>query len=251
MKDRSGMERFSGKIVLVTGATSGIGRASAKMFSEEGAEVILVGRNVKRGNSICSEISQAGGKCKFIKCDLQSPKEVESLADEIESRYGKIDTLFSNAGVFITQSLDEISLEDWNTSFAINTTSHMWLVKHIIPMLEKAGGSIIFNASVSGLQSWTSGRKNYLYGASKAALIKFANLCALNYAGKVRVNTICPGIVDTDIFTNKDFSRFDGVIPIGYIAKPEDIAKVVLFLASDDASYVTGATIPIDGGMSL
>ena len=112
-------------------------------------------------------------------------------------------------------------------------------------------GSIINNASMGGLDSFVSGTKQYVYASTKAAVIKFSKLLAKNYADSIRVNCICPGIIETEIFINRDFSRFDGTIPMGRIGQPDDVAKVVLFLASDDASYLTGVILPIDGGASL
>ncbi len=243
--------RFVGKIVIVTGATSGIGAETAKEFAEEGAEVVLLGRNGERGALVEEQIRKKGGKAVFYFCDVRSEESVMKVKEEIEKQYAKIDVLFNNAGVWLTEALPDISIENWKKSFETNVDSVLYMTKHFIEMLVRAHGTIINNASVSGLQSWTSGTKNYMYGASKAAAVKFSKLCALNYAKEVRVNVICPGIVDTEIFVNRDFSRFDGAIPMGYIAKPEQIAKLVLFLASESASYITGAVIPIDGGMSL
>lgn len=245
------MRKLEGKNAIITGATSGMGAETARLFANEGANVIIVGRNIERGKRMEEEIQDGGGLANFFLCDVRAENQIIELKQKILSRYDKIDILFNNAGVFLTSSLDEIKNEDWDNSFDTNINSVMYMTRHFINLLEKTHGCIINNASISGLQSWTSGTKNYMYGASKAAMIKFSKLCALNYAKTVRVNCICPGIVDTEIFVNRDFSRFDGVIPMGYIAKPIDVAKVVLFLASEDASYITGAVIPVDGGMSL
>lgn len=243
--------KFRDKAVIVTGATSGIGAETAKEFAEEGAEVILLGRSRERGAQVEEQIRQKDGKAVFYFCDVRSEESVMRAKQEIEKQYSKIDVLFNNAGVFLTDALPDISIENWKKSFETNVDGVMYMTKHFMEMLVRAHGTIINNASVSGLQSWTSGTKNYIYGASKAAVIKFSKLCALNYAKEVRVNVICPGIIDTEMYSNRDFSRFDGAIPMGYIAKPEQVAKLVLFLASEQASYITGAVIPIDGGMSL
>lgn len=244
-------KRFVGKTVLITGATSGIGAETAKEFAEEGAEVLLLGRNRERGALIEKQIRERGGKAAFLPCDVRSEESVIQAKQEIEKNYFEIDVLFNNAGIFLTSALPDITPENWKKSFETNVDGVLYMTKHFIEMLMKNKGTIINNASVSGLQSWTSGTKNYIYGASKAAVIKLSKLCALNYAEHVRVNCICPGIIDTEIFTNRDFSRFDGAIPMGHIGMPENVAKVVLFLASEEASYITGAVIPIDGGMSL
>lgn len=243
--------RFAGKTVIITGATSGIGAETAKEFAEEGAEVLLLGRSRERGALVEEQIREKGGKAVFLPCDVRSEESVVRIKQEIEKSYSGIDVLFNNAGVFMTSALQDITSEDWKKSFETNVDGVLYMTKHFMEMLQKNRGTIINNASVSGLQTWNSGTKNYIYGASKAAVIKLSKLCALNYAEHVRVNCICPGIIDTEIFTNRDFSRFDGVIPMGYIGKPEAVAGVVLFLASEEASYITGAVIPIDGGMSL
>lgn len=245
------MGKLEGKIAIITGASSGIGAETAKLFASEGATVILVARNRERSERIVESIIEKHGNAQFFSCDIREEQDVHALGIKIRQCYEGIDILFNNAGVFLTSTLEELKYDDWNLSFRTNVDGTLFMIKEFMPLLINNKGSIVNNASISGLQSWTSGTKNYIYGASKAAVIKLSNLCALNYAGKVRVNCICPGIVDTEIFTNRDFSRFDGVIPIGYIAKPIDIAKVVLFLSSDDAAYITGAVIPVDGGMSL
>lgn len=244
-------KRFTGKTVIVTGATSGIGAETAREFAEEGAEVLLLGRSSERGALVETQIRERGGKAVFLSCDVRSEESIVQVKQEIEKNHSGIDVLFNNAGVFITSALPDITSEDWKKSFETNVDGVLHMTKHFMEMLMKNRGTIINNASVSGLQSWTSGTKNYMYGASKAAMIKFSELCALNYAEHVRVNCICPGIIDTECYTNRDFSRFDGAIPMGYIGMPENVAKVVLFLASEEAAYVTGAVIPIDGGMSL
>lgn len=246
------MDRFIGKTVVITGATSGIGECSARLFHEEGATVFLLGRNAEKGIRIQNELDAIdAGRAYFCSCDVTRESDVIDALNFIKSKTACIDVLFNNAGVFITSKLETINDEEWDKSFRTNVDSVLYMTRHFMPELIKTHGNIINNSSISGLQTFTSGTSNYLYGSSKAAQIKFSKICALNYAEQVRVNVICPGIIDTDIYTNKDYSRFDGFIPMNRIAKPEEVAKVVLFLASDDASYITGAVIPVDGGASL
>lgn len=245
------MGKLSGKIALITGATSGIGAATARLFAQEGADVILCGRNEERGKKIEEELKSQNKRARFYQCDVTNKQEIIEMKEWVCENYGYIDILFNNAGVFITRTLDTIEDEEWELSFKTNIDGVMYMTKYFMDLLVQRQGNIINNASISGLHSFTGGRANYIYGPSKAAVIKFSNLCALNYAKDVRVNCICPGIIDTEIFTNRDFSRFDGTIPMGRLAKPEEVAKVVLFLASEDASYVTGAVLTIDGGASL
>ena len=244
--------RFKDKVVIVTGATSGIGAVTAEMFAEEGAKVILTGRNRERGEKAADRIHRKGNpEAEFMHCDATKLEDVRKLRKAVGDKYGKTDVLFNNAGIFVTSDLENLDLEDWNRSIDTNLNSVLYMTKCFLDLLRPCRGNIINNASVSGLDSFTSGTKTYMYGASKAAMIKFSKLCALNFAKEVRVNVVCPGIIDTEIYSNRDFSRFLGGIPMGYIAKPEQVAEVVLFLASESASYITGTVIPVDGGMSL
>ena len=243
------MGKLDGKTALITGATSGIGAAAARLFGKEGAQVILTGRSRERGEALVREIREKNGSACFLPCDLSCKEETDRLALEVAGRYPHIDILFNNAGIFRTAVLEEMTEEDVNAVFATNLNSAMFLTQALRPYMK--GGVIINDSSTSGLDGYTAGRSQYMYAASKAALIKFSKLCALNFAPDIRVNCICPGIVSTEIYTNRDFSRFDGMIPLGRIAEPEEVAKTVLFLASDDASYLTGVVLPVDGGLSL
>ena len=234
------LKRFQGKNVIVTGATSGIGKATALLLAKEGANVIAVGRNEKRGRDVCKEISNLGGKALFFQCDLSKEEKVKELYEKIEEQFESIDLLFNNAGIWITEPLENISEEMVMTVFSSDFNSVLFMTKYFIPMLKKKHGVIINNASMGGLEGYTSGSKQYLYHSSKAAAIKFSKL-----------NCICPGLIDTEIYENRDFSRFYDVIPMKRMGEAEEVAKLVAFLASEDASYITGAVIPIDGGASL
>ena len=245
------LKRFQGKNVIVTGATSGIGKATALLLAKEGANVIAVGRNEKRGRDVCKEISNLGGKALFFQCDLSKEEKVKELYEKIEAQFESIDLLFNNAGIWITEPLENISEEMVMTVFSSDFNSVLFMTKYFSPMLKKKHGVIINNASMGGLEGYTSGSKQYLYHSSKAAAIKFSKLTAKNYATEIRVNCICPGLIDTEIYENRDFSRFYDVIPMKRMGEAEEVAKLVAFLASEDASYITGAVIPIDGGASL
>ena len=245
------LKRFQGKNVIVTGATSGIGKATALLLAKEGANVIAVGRNEKRGRDVCKEISNLGGKALFFQCDLSKEEKVKELYEKIEEQFESIDLLFNNAGIWITEPLENISEEMVMTVFSSDFNSVLFMTKYFIPMLKKKHGVIINNASMGGLEGYTTGSKQYLYHSSKAAAITLSKLTAKNYATEIRVNCICPGLIDTEIYENRDFSRFYDVIPMKRMGEAEEVAKLVAFLASEDASYITGAVIPIDGGASL
>ncbi|MBQ7497903.1 MAG: SDR family oxidoreductase, partial [Selenomonas sp.] len=192
-----------------------------------------------------------GGKGRFYPCELSEEKNIHELYKQVSAEYDLLDVLVNCAGVWKTCLLEQISQASFDEVFKINTGSVVFMTKYFMDMLEKGKGCIVNISSVGGLQSKISGRSQYLYGASKAAVIQFSQLCALNYAGRVRVNCICPGLTDTPIFTNRDFSRFQGQIPIGRMGMPKDQALAVLFLASEEASFITGAVLTVDGGASL
>lgn len=246
------MGRLEGKIALVTGATSGIGRASAVLFAKEGARVICVGRNEERGRETLQMITNevGDGRARFFSCDVSKTEDILGLYAFVDENYDGLDILFNNAGVFVTRSLEEITDDEWDKVYQINVRGVMNMTKTFIGMLEARRGVLLNTASIGGLQSHIAGRSTYPYATSKAALIQFTKLCALNYSNKIRVNCLCPGITDTPIYTNRDFSRFAG-IPMGRVAQPEEVARAALFLVSDDASYITGAVLPVDGGASL
>lgn len=245
------MEKLKGKAALITGGTSGIGACMAKVFAEEGAQVVIAGRNRGRGAQIAGEIKESGLSADFYSCDTMNEEEIIRLAEQIEKDYGNLDVLVNNAGVFLTAPLEEMSESDFQKTFDVNVKGYFLMTKHFLPLLKRRGGVILNNASVAGMPSFIDGKGAYMYASSKAAVIQFTKLCAKNYAPDIRVNCMCPGVVDTPIFTNRDFSRFQGKIPLGRVAQPEEVAKAALFLVSDDSAYVTGAVLPIDGGMSL
>ncbi len=245
------MNKLAGKIALITGATSGIGESLSLAMAQEGANVILVGRNIDRGREVEEKIKKQGGECAFFSCDIIEEENVVKLKEQMREKYGRINILVNNAGVFLTAPIELTEEKDWKTSFDTNVKGAFLMTKHFISLLAENEGVILNNSSVAGMPSFVDGKGAYMYSASKAAVIQFTKLCAKNYAKKVRVNCICPGVVDTPIFTNRDFSRFDDKIPMGRVAKPEEIAKAALFLVSEDAAYITGAVLPVDGGMSI
>lgn len=247
-----GMMRLAGKIALITGGTSGMGEAFAKLFALEGANVIVVGRNEENAKRIIKEIRQKNGTAEFMYCDVTDSHSVERLYGEFGKKYDHLDILVNNAGVLITDPLEDIKEEDWISVFDTNVHSIMRITQKFIGMIEKCKGTILNNTSIDGLQSLVRGRANYAYCASKSAAIKFTQQLALNYTPKgVRVNCLCPGVTETPFFTNRDFSRFNDSIPMGRVAKPKEIANAALFLVSDEASYVSGAILTVDGGASL
>lgn len=243
---------FKDKVVIVTGATSGIGRATAIKFAAQGASVVLVGRNASRGQEIEKEITAANGTAVFMQCDVSREDEAKRMIDATVRKFGRIDVLFNNAGVMLqSMEIEKIQVEDWRKTFDINVNGMFFVTRFAKPYIVQSKGTIINNASIAGLQHYAAGR-SYAYSASKAAVIQLSHQMAKNYGEEgVRVNCICPGIVDTPILGDRDRRAYVERVPLKRLGTPEDIAKVVLFLASDAADYLTGVVLPIDGGVSL
>ncbi len=245
------MGKLDGKIALITGGTSGIGGASASLFSKEGASVIVLGRNSEQGIKKQEEILHDRGRCEFYKCDVSNPEEILALKEYVIEKYGKIDILFNNAGILLTGSLEELTDKEWDKSYDVNLKAVVHMCQAFMGTLVASHGVVLNNASINGLHSYIKGKKSYMYATSKAALIQFSRYLAKNYAPDVRVNVLCPGMTVTNLFTNRDFSRFKDSNLLGRMAEPEEIANVALFLVSDDSSFVTGSVIVADAGESI
>lgn len=245
------MKKLQGKVAIVTGATSGIGAACAKAFSEEGAKVAVCGRSRERGEALCEELSKTGESL-FCQCDVSDESQCKQMLDTVASRFGTVDILMNNAGVMLpSMEIERMPVDDWKKTFDININGMFYVTRYAKPYLLKSKGVILNNASIAGLQYYAAGR-SYAYSASKAAVIQFSNQMAKNYGEEgIRVNCICPGIIDTPILGDRDRSVYAKRIPLGYVAEPKEVASVAVFLVSDDAKYVTGAVLPVDGGASL
>lgn len=240
------------KVAVVTGGTSGIGEATVRLMIEEGAKVIFAGRNRDKGAGIVSDMGANADKLFYVFCDVSSEESVRRMNEEIRKITDHIDVLFNNAGVMKpSMEIERMPYEDWKSTFTINVDGMFLVTKMLKDLVYRCKGCIINNASIAGLQSYVAGR-SYAYSASKAAVIQFTRQMAKNYAEDgIRVNCICPGIIDTPILGDRDRAEYAKRVPLGYVAEPKEVAKAVVMLASDYASYVTGAVIPVDGGVSI
>ena len=249
-------ERLAGKVAIITGASTGIGKAAAFLFAENGARVVIADINREGGKKVAEMIQAKGQEALYIAADVTRPEQVQAMVQQTLERFGRIDVLYNNAAVnFFGKALDT-SLEDWNRVFSINVAGVFLCCKSVIPVMQAQGGGAIVNtASSAGLVGL---RNLAAYTASKGAVLQFTKNLALDYAADhIRVNALCPGVTATEmtmqvIEDDPDpvaaRARFDRVIPRGTMAEPIEIARVALFLASDEASYMTGAAVPVDGG---
>lgn len=247
---------LNNKTAIVTGGTSGIGEAIVEYFAGAGASVIIAGRNKERGEILENKIKTNKGSARFVSYDANDEESIKNVISQTLFLYNSIDILVNNAGIFPPPSdrgggaLETLEKEAWDEIFRVNMDSYFLFTKYAMPYLVKKRGVVLNNASVSGLQSYVKGQ-SYAYSASKSAVVQFSNVCALNYGKDVRINCICPGIIETPLFIDRNFDRFIDRIPAKRVGTPEDVAKAALFLCSDYASYINGAVITVDGGLSL
>jgi NAD(P)-dependent dehydrogenase (short-subunit alcohol dehydrogenase family) len=249
------MNTFTDKVALVTGATSGIGRAAALAFAREGARVVVSGRRKQEGRKTVALIQQAGGKATFVQADVTRESEVSALVNTTLGTYGRFDVAFNNAGVEGTLgSIHAQTVENYHHIMDANLLGVFLSLKHeIAAMLQNGGGAIVNTASVAGLVGLPGAA---LYVASKHAVLGLTKAAALEYATQgIRVNAVSPGAIETPMFDRftaalgaDSHRQIAALHPMGRAGRPEEIAEAVLWLCSDQASFVTGQSLTADGG---
>ena len=248
--------RLEGKVALITGGTSGIGSATAARFADEGASVAITGRNAERGEQVVQGIVENGGDALFIRSDVRSAEDCRQAVDQTLERFGKIDVLFNNAGVFHPKSVPDCTEEEWDETIDSSLKGAFLMSKYVLPsMIESGSGSIIHTSSGWGI---LGGDKAAAYCAAKGGLIVMAKAMAIDHGPDgIRVNCVCPGDVLTpmlpDDAAKRGMSWDDYAVgaadrPLGRIGTAEDIANAVLYLATDESSFVTGEALVVDGG---
>lgn len=251
------MGRLENKNAVVTGGTSGIGKASAMMFAKEGAEVVFVGRNAEKGAAIEKEINEAGGKAWFCQADLTKKEDVDALYDFAMEKLGNVNVLMNAAGVLVHKPFLEHTDEDMTKVYETNFRPYVWTMQKFIPqMIEIGGGSIINVASIS---SFVPEVNAYYYGAFKAAVSSLTTNIAKEFAPKkIRVNGILPGPVNTGmtptyVMESPEIQKemCENVAILGRLGEPEDIAYGAVYLASDESSWMTAHELVIDGGVHI
>jgi NAD(P)-dependent dehydrogenase (short-subunit alcohol dehydrogenase family) len=251
------MGRLEGKSVIITGAGSGIGRAASILFAKEGAKLVIVDR-AEAVNETAKLVGNAGGTVEAVMADAGSEIDVKAFIDRAVSKYGRLDAIWANAGVSGgLVPIPEQTVEHWQEVLRVNLIGPFLAIKHSMPhMIKQKSGSIVCTASVAGLKAGASGHP---YGASKAGVISLVQTTAYSLSGTgVRINAVCPGLIETGM-TKPVFDRakergtqdkIGQLNPLKRPGQPHELAAMGLFLASDDASYVNGQAIPVDGGLT-
>jgi len=249
------MSAFAGKVTLVTGGSAGIGRATAIKFGERGARVVVAARREKQGNETVEMVKKAGGEAMFVQTDVRIASQVENMVQQTVTKYGRLDIAFNNAGVGgimarLIRTTEEVFDELVDTNF-----KGVWLsMKYEIPVMQGQGGGIIINnASISGV---ATAERLAVYSGSKHAVVGLSKAAAVEYGrDNIRVVAICPGWIKTrmteELRARKDADAFRSMIPLKRWGEPEEVAEMVIWLASDAASFVTGGAFAISGGMNV
>ena len=252
------MNKLLHRVAIITGATSGIGKATARLFAEEGADLVITGRRVDLGRGVENEIKELGARCVFLEADHTQADDCSLVLERTLAEFGRVDVLFNNAGIVTTGTAETTSEEVWNDTFAINVTAVWRMSKLVLPHMRRQGKGVIVNNG----SDWSvvAGKDAFPYIASKGAVAMMTKSMALDYAREnIRVNAVCPGdtLVDRWLerseysdptMLEKAMKESSAYLPMGRFGKPEEIAQAVLFLASDDSSFVTGHLLLVDGG---
>jgi NAD(P)-dependent dehydrogenase (short-subunit alcohol dehydrogenase family) len=248
--------RLANKVALITGGTSGIGEATAILFAKEGASVAVTGRNQHRGQQVREKILSGGGKAIFVSCDVRKTEQCERAVNETVKTFGELNIVFNNAGVFYPHNIVDCSEQEWDEQLDINLKGTYLISKSALPqMIRQGSGVIINNSSGWGI---VGGDSAVAYCASKGGVILLTKAMAIDHGPQgIRANAICPGDVETPMLPEdarmrglewQDYLAGCANRPLGRIGTAEEIAQAALFLASDDSSFMTGATLVVDGG---
>ena len=247
------MARLDGKVALISGGARGQGATEARMFAQEGARVVFGDILDEEGKRVEAQIRELGGEATYVHLDVTREADWQAAVETAVNRYGKLDVLVNNAGILIRKGIEETTVEDWDRIMAVNAKGVFLGTKAAIPAMRQAGGGSIINiSSTAGLVSSLSGSASYT--ATKGAVRLFTKATAIQYAKEgIRCNSVHPGPIETDMIqdTLNDPARMEermSRLPLGRVGKPEEVAYGVLYLASDESSFVTGAELVIDGG---
>lgn len=249
--------KLQGKVAIVTGAASGIGRASAILFAREGARVVVAARNLRGAEETVAAIAAEGNEAFFANTDVTKEADIQRMVEAAIARWGRIDVLFNNAGVVLVKPLEQMTEEEWDRVMAVNVKSAFFAIKHVVPHMRRQGGGVIVNNG--SISSFNGQFGTPVYSASKGAIALLTKSLALDYGrDRIRVNCLCPGITDTPMLREHIGHGSEGEarirarlarVPLGEILSPEDVARAALYLACEDSVGVTGILHVVDGGL--
>ena len=253
-KEVSSRQRFQDQVVIVTGASRGIGKGIAQLFANEGAKLVLIGRDESTLNLVTENLTKEGVQVLPVRADVSSPEDIERVIQDTLARYGRIDVLCHNAGIYPHTRLENMTLEEWQKVIDVNLTGTFLAVKACISTMKaQGGGKIVVTSSISGPQTALPGYSHYT--ASKGGVAGFIRTAAVELAKyKININAVEPGNIISEGFTELGEEHMNNMIravPLGRLGTPEDVAHAMLFLASDEASYITGQSLIVDGGQTL
>jgi NAD(P)-dependent dehydrogenase (short-subunit alcohol dehydrogenase family) len=250
------MTKLASKVALITGGNSGIGQAAALLFAREGAQIVIAARNTAKGASTVNAIEAEGGTALFTVCDVRQPDDCQRAVNAAIAAFGRVDILFNNAGIVPFGTVLDTTPDAWNEVWQINVSGTFFMSRAVLPgMIERGYGVIVNNASDWGI---TGGHGAAAYATTKGAVVQLTRSMALDHARQgIRVNAVCPGDTAVERWRERRTSDADyeqylhnlgAVLPMGRVGEPDEIARAVLFLASDDSSYMTGQMLIVDGG---
>lgn len=250
--------RLKGKVAIITGGGSGIGRGIALVFGREGAKVAVLGRRRELLDGVVKKLAESGAEGRAIACDVTRSEETKRAVEEVEKAFGQVNVLVNNAGIWSASTVETISEQEWDRVIETNLKGTFLMSRAVLPALRRAGGGAIVNVgSVLGLVGM---KERAAYCASKGAVTQLAKAMALDHAHEnIRVNCVCPAIVETELVKGLFSETEEGrktraariaTLPLGRFGQPNDVAETAVFLASDESSWITGTAIPIDGGLT-
>lgn len=241
------MGKLQDKVAVITGGVSGIGAATASLFAAEGAKLVLVDFNEEKGTAFEAELKSQGTEAVFVKADVTSEEDVKNIYDTALSTFGKVDILFNNAGIGAVKPTEELTYAEWRKTVEVDLDGVFLVAQAAIKEFLKAGGGVIVNTA--SMYGWVGSPGSAAYNAAKAGVINLTRSLGLEFAERnIRVNALCPGFIETPILGETDREFLSNATPMKRLGKAEEMAKAVLFMASDDSTFMTGNSLVVDGG---